>query len=108
MQMTQKISLALKLLVLAATAGLLGGCADYLARHEGITFGAGEAAARNAAIHTIDPWPRHAANTRIDADGKRMLVGMKEYQANEKDGKSKAPQTGAPQIPVGSSTGVSN
>ena len=108
MQMTQKLSLALKLFGLAATAGLLSGCADYLARHEGITFGAGEAAARNAAIHTIDPWPRHAANTRIDADGKRMLVGMKAYQTNEKDDKSKAPNTGAPKIPVGSSSDAGN
>lgn len=79
---------------LTAALTVLSGCADYMARHDGVTFDAGNAAARNIAIHTIDPWPRHAANTAIDADGKRMLVAMKKYQANEDPDKAAAPKAG--------------
>lgn len=68
-------------------AGLaLGACREtnrYMVRSNTITPGAGDAAAHNAAVHTIDPWPRHARNTDVPADGKRMMVGIKRYQANE-------------------------
>lgn len=71
-------------IVLAGLA--LGACREtnrYMARRDTITPGAGDAAAHNAAIHTIDPWPRHSRNTHLTADGKRMMVGIKRYQANE-------------------------
>jgi hypothetical protein len=43
----------------------LAGCADYLNRRDSITLGAGNAAAANTAIHTINPFPPDAANTTV-------------------------------------------
>ncbi len=77
------IKLTMRIAGLAAASGLLAGCSDYLARHDGVSFDAGDAAARNAAIHMIDPWPRHSANDRIDVDGQRLAVGMKKYKTND-------------------------
>ena len=39
--------------------------------------------AHNRAVHTVDPWPVQSKNTDIAVDGKRMMVGIKRYQANE-------------------------
>ena len=100
------MTLIMKILGLAATATLLTGCADYLARHDGVTFDAGDAAARNAAIHMIDPWPRHAANTRIEGDGKRMNVAINKYQANEPEGA--ATKTGTANAAPSSQNGPNN
>lgn len=43
----------------------LAGCADYLNRRDSITLGAGNAAAGNTAIHTINPFPPEASNTTV-------------------------------------------
>jgi hypothetical protein len=70
----------------ALTATLLSACRDtnpYTSRRDTIRLGAGDAMAHNRAVHTIDPWPVHARDTRIDVDGKRMLVAVERYQANE-------------------------
>lgn len=70
--------------VLSAT--LLSACRDtnpYTSRRDTIRLGAGDAMAHNRAVQTIDPWPAHSKNTRIDADGKRMLLAVDRYQANE-------------------------
>ncbi len=108
MQDNKTMKLTLKLLGLTSVAVMLTGCADYLARHEGVTFDAGDASARNAAIHTIDPWPRHAGNNRIDVDGKRIGVAVKTYQTNEPEGTSKAPQVGLKLTGPGSQGSTSN
>jgi len=62
----------------------LGACrqSEYLDRRDTIRLGAGDAAAHNRAVHTIDPWPVHAKNKDLPADGKRMMVGIKRYQEN--------------------------
>lgn len=46
---------------------------DYLQRGVTISLGAGNAADANAAIQTIDPWPRYVGNTRIPGNGRRAV-----------------------------------
>src|ERR1700751_5160014 len=50
---------------------------QYFERGITITPGAGNAKDANAAIHTIDPWPPYAGDTRIPVDG-RQAVGAVE------------------------------
>ena len=66
------------LLVLAATS-LISGCADYMNHRDTITFGAGNAMEANKGIHTQDPFPRVAQNTRIAADGKVIQRTIGKY-----------------------------
>ncbi len=56
---------------------------QYLGRRDAVYFGAGNAVAHNKAVHTIDPWPRYAQSNRWKTDGKRMMIGIGRYQANE-------------------------
>ncbi len=82
---TQILSAAITL-SLAASLIMLTGCRAenrYLARRDTITLGAGEAVARNNAIQVINPWPKHSQNPYFNTDGKRMMVGIERYQANE-------------------------
>ncbi|WP_429811844.1 pilus assembly protein [Ensifer sp. B1-9] len=67
------------LLVLAATS-LISGCADYMNHRDTITFGAGNAMEANKGIHTQDPFPRVAQNTRIATDGKVVSRAIRGYQ----------------------------
>lgn len=65
---------------------LVTGCREtnqYFSRRDTIRLGAGDAAAHNRAVHTIDPWPVHSKNTDIPVSGKRMMVGIERYQRNE-------------------------
>jgi hypothetical protein len=62
--------------ILAASAA---GCTDYLARRETISIHSGNAAAHNAAVHTIDPWAPHASQTRIVHSGKRIETAVDRY-----------------------------
>lgn len=66
-------------LVLAA-ASLISGCADYMNHRDSITFGLGNAVEANKAIHTQDPFPRVAQNTRIATDGKVVNRAIRSYQ----------------------------
>lgn len=74
-------------IAVAVTAGMpLTACRDtnpYTSRRDTIRLGAGDAMAHNRAVHTIDPWPVHSKDTRIDMDGKRAMVGVERYQRNE-------------------------
>ncbi|MGI9523779.1 MAG: hypothetical protein ACR2PG_19275 [Hyphomicrobiaceae bacterium] len=102
MRRTNKIDQPIRLLVAALVilpAMQLAGCARYedlgfygfedqqfgyyRARRDKITAGAGDAVAHNIAAQTIDPWPRHAANKRIDIDGERALIAIDRYKANK-------------------------
>jgi hypothetical protein len=74
--------MALALLLLAG-AGRASADEEYLARRDSITPGAGNAAAHNRAVHTINPWPRYVGNDRINIDGRRIQLGMRRYQANK-------------------------
>lgn len=84
--MRLKSKLALRLMrpwLVALAVTLLGGCEDYFARRDTVTLSAGNAAAHNIAVQTIDPWAAHAENARIDMDGKRSHVAVKKYQQNK-------------------------
>ena len=70
---------------LLATVGLPSVCLaqifedpfeDYVARTVTINPGAGNAKDANAAIHTINPWPPYAWNTRIPGDGRHAVNSM--------------------------------
>ena len=70
-------------LALAAATLLVAGCQNYAARRDTIAFHAGEAAAYNRTVHTIDPWP--AASTRADIahDGPRAVRAIERYEQGE-------------------------
>ena len=65
----------------AAITLLVSACQDYAARRDTIAFHAGEAAAYNKAVHTIDPWPAAAARTDLDYDGERAVGVIERYKA---------------------------
>lgn len=83
--MTARI-LGLPLLLVLVGIGLSGCYEDdryrYLAHSDTVTLGAGNAAAVNAATHTIDPWPPESKDDRIDQDGKRAAIAVKRYETN--------------------------
>jgi hypothetical protein len=62
-------------------AALVGGCSDiYYDRRETLTFGGGDAVATNVAIHTIDPWPKAAADRNIPGQGTTMAIAAERYR----------------------------
>jgi hypothetical protein len=72
-------------------AGLLAGCsnppfddpfANYARRSDTISPTAGNAKAANAAVQTIDPWPRYVYNTHIPGDGQRLSEAVNRYHTN--------------------------
>ncbi len=70
----------LPLIAIIGSTLYLTGCGDYLSRRETITSYAGDAVAANKVIHTIDPWPRSAQNTRIPANAERMQRVHERYR----------------------------
>jgi hypothetical protein len=84
---------------LAAIIGfgaILGGCSDiYYDRRETVLFGADNAVAANAAVQTIDPWPRASADRHASANGERVAAAIARYR------------TGRVFIPVGNGTSSS-
>ncbi len=78
-------TLGAALLWLAVPATALPALADpydYRDHRDTITSSAGNASAANSAIQTIDPWPHHARNPRINLDGKRAGIAITRYQQN--------------------------
>lgn len=74
---------------------LLGGCAAIgclalsACRDHAVTAGddfastgLGNASRANMAVQTVDPWPRHARNTRARTDGQRALMAFDRYRTN--------------------------
>lgn len=62
-------------------AALVGGCSDiYYDRREAVVFGAGDAVANNVAIHTIDPWPKAAADRHIPGQGTNVAIAAERYR----------------------------
>ena len=55
---------------------------SYTHRIEGVTVGAGDASASNAASQIIDPWPAYARDRRILTDSRRMIGAIQRYRAN--------------------------
>lgn len=65
-----------------AIAVAVSGCVhdEYFERRDTITIGAGDAVARNRAVQTIHPRPRHAYRTRLLHDGTRINNAMEAYR----------------------------
>ena len=59
------------------------GHGQYLARRDSIALGLGDAMHSNRVIHTVDPWPRHAKDDKLEFDGQRMDLSIELYQKNE-------------------------
>ena len=59
------------------------GHGQYQAQRDSIALGLGDSMHSNRAIHTIDPWPRHAKDDKLKFDGQRMNLAIERYQANE-------------------------
>lgn len=85
------------LLLALALAGMAGGCTDYLERRDTLALHAGDSAAANRAIHTIDPWPAASRDTAIAHDGVRVARAIERYRTRGDEGPA-APMI---QIPVG-------
>lgn len=72
----------LPLALAAAVAAVVAGCTNqYVERRETLALHAGNAAAANRAIHTIDPWPAAAARADIEVSGRRMVDAIERYEA---------------------------
>lgn len=57
----------------------LAGCVDYMKRSDTVTLRAGDAQAWNKTVHTADPWPPYAMETRIAGDGARLSGVVQRY-----------------------------
>jgi hypothetical protein len=55
---------------------------DYIERDVTINPGAGNGHDANAAIHTIDPWPAYAGNTRIPGSGRSAVCAIYKMYRN--------------------------
>jgi hypothetical protein len=60
-------------------SAFLSGCADYMNHRDTVTLGAGSAMQHNIAVHTVNPFPPLANNTRIDRDGKSVVLAQERY-----------------------------
>jgi hypothetical protein len=58
---------------------LLAACADYMSHRDTVTLGAGNAMEANIGLHTVNPFPPLANNTRIDRDGKSAILAQERY-----------------------------
>ena len=94
----------LKPVAVAALLSLsLAACSDiYYDRRDSIHLSAGDSNASNIAVHTIDPWPRHAANRTILTNGEKIQPAIQRY----KEGKVTAPRgLGTSSIDISASPG---
>jgi hypothetical protein len=55
---------------------------EYFQRDVRIAPTGGDANDPNAAIHTIDPWPRYARHTRIPANGREAVGAVDQLYKN--------------------------
>ncbi len=54
----------------------------YRHRIEGVTMGAGDAAASNTAAQIINPWPPYSQDRHILSESQRMVRAIRRYQTN--------------------------
>ncbi|RAI45293.1 hypothetical protein [Rhodoplanes roseus] len=65
-------------------AGFVAGCSDiYYDRRQTVLFGAQDAVASNVAIHTIDPWPKAAADRNIPGQGTTVAIAAERYRTGK-------------------------
>jgi hypothetical protein len=55
---------------------------EYIQRDVRIAPTGGDANDVNAAIHTIDPWPRYARHTRIPGNGREAVGSVEQLYTN--------------------------
>ena len=91
---SSRIERHIRILACVLPAAGLGACADYVERRDTITFAAGEANAWNRTVHTTNPWPRHAWNTRIEGDGRRVEGVIRRYSGEDEGAGTQQRQTG--------------
>ena len=77
---------------------------QYRQRVEGVTVGAGDAKAANAAAHIIDPWPRQRGESANSGNGARMVGAIERYK-DVKKLREAAPSL-APEVIVPSGAGT--
>jgi hypothetical protein len=90
--------------------------AEYFQRDIRMSPDGGNANDSNAAIHTIDPWPRYARHTRIPGNGqeavgavKRMYTNPDPFSSSSSSGSGQSPwQTFNLNLGSGSGTGTSS
>ena len=85
---------------------------EYFQRDVKIAPTGGDANDTNAAIHTIDPWPRYARHTRIPGNGREAAGAVRNMYATEPNalssGGSATGQTFNLNLGSGSSSGSSS
>ena len=65
-------------------SSVLAGCSDlYFDRRETVSFGAGDAVAADAALQTIDPWPRGSENRDFRTNGPRVAGAIERYRTGK-------------------------
>jgi hypothetical protein len=69
----------------------------YTHRIEGVTIGAGDAAASNAASQIINPWPVYSGNRDILSESPRMIGAIRRYQNNSDASSMDPPNLAGPQ-----------
>ncbi|HKA74684.1 MAG TPA: pilus assembly protein [Xanthobacteraceae bacterium] len=80
----RRITKTLPVAAVLSSAAMLAGCADvYWDRRDTVAFQSGNSNAANKVVHVIDPWPRAAANRRMEADGERMQRAVERYRTNK-------------------------
>jgi hypothetical protein len=90
---SSRIERGLRILACLLPAACLGACADYVKHRDTVTFAAGEANAWNRTVHTTDPWPVHAWDTRIEGDGRRVERVIRRYSGEDEGAGTAQPQT---------------
>jgi len=71
---------AARMIVLAAAAALLAGCADYLDRRDTISLQSGNAVQTNKVTQMVDPWPAASADRNIAYNGAVMQTAAERYR----------------------------
>jgi hypothetical protein len=64
----------------SSTVGFDDPFADYLQRTALVSTTGGDAQAANIAMQTATPWPRHANDTNIPANGARLVKVINRYE----------------------------
>ncbi len=77
---------------------ILSGCVENLQRTDTINSFAGDSAARNVAIHTINPTPYKSRQRHIHHNGKRLSDAMEIYETPSKAPKNKVSGKGINQL----------
>ena len=90
---------------LVLAGGLLSGCAQYLSRADRNGFSAGDAKSYNAAVHTIDPWPKYAFRRSMATPGVKAEQAMKQFRETAKPAASGGVAGSTTSAAGGSTTG---